>query len=59
MSNQDRELAVLYWQLQRKVHTNPKVRKHLYALTRLLKKRHIQPSDLNQVGLDLATQEQF
>ena len=59
MSNQDRQLAVLYWQLQRKVHTNPRVRKHLSALTRLLKKRQIQPADLNEVGLDLVAQDQF
>ena len=59
MSVQDRELAVLYWQLQRRVHTDPKIRSYLYALTRILKQRHIRPTALNQVGLEMAMQEQI
>ena len=59
MSVQDRELAVLYWKLQKKVHTDPKIRTYLYELTRLLKKREIRPTALNSVGLELAMQDQI
>ena len=54
MSAQDRELAVLYWQLQKKVHTDPKIRTYLHALTRILKQRQIRPTALNDVGLEMA-----
>ena len=56
MDAQDRKLVVLYWRLQMKVHTNPKVRSYLYALTRILKRRRIRPEILNRVGFELAAQ---
>jgi len=59
VSAQDRKLAILYWQLQRKVHTDPGVRDFLFALTRIMKKRHIQPAALNNIGLELAGQEKI
>ena len=59
MSVQDRELAILYWKLQKKVHTDPKIRTYLYELTRLLKQREIRPTALNSVGLELAMQDQI
>jgi hypothetical protein len=59
MSARDRQLAVLYWQLQKRVHTDPAMRSYLSALTRILKKRRIRPTVLNQVGLDLVVQEQI
>ena len=59
MSVQDRELAVLYWKLQKKVHTDPKIRTYLYELTRLLKQREIRPTALNSVGLEMAMQDQI
>ena len=59
MSVQDRELAILYWKLQKKVHTDPKIRTYLYALTRLLKQREIRPTALNSVGLEMAMQDQI
>jgi hypothetical protein len=59
MSARDRQLAVLYWQLQKRVHTDPAMRSYLSALTQVLKKRRIRPTTLNQVGLELAVQEQL
>ena len=59
MSVQDRQLAALYWRLQRQVHTNPKIRSYLYELTRVLKRRHIRPTALNQVGLELASEDRI
>ncbi len=59
MSTQDRELAVLYWKLQKKVHTDPKIRTYLRELTRQLKQRRIRPTALNEVGLELATEERI
>ena len=56
---QDRQLAVLYWRLQRQVHTNPAVRAYLRELTRVLRQRHIRPTALNQVGLELAIKGQL
>ncbi|MBT3602008.1 MAG: hypothetical protein HOE48_13735 [Candidatus Latescibacteria bacterium] len=52
MSTQDRQLAVLYWELQRKVHTNPKMRVYLNHVSSVLKQRNIRPSALNAVGLE-------
>lgn len=54
MGTNDRELAELYWHLQKKVHTDPKIRSYLHHLTRLLKARRIRPTTLNEVGLALA-----
>ena len=59
MGVRDRQLAVLYWQLQKRVHTDPAMRSYLSALTQILKKRRIRPTALNQVGLELAGQEQI
>ena len=59
MSVQDKQLAVLYWKLQRQVHTNPGIRSYLYELTRVLKRRHIRPNTLNQIGLELAMEDQI
>jgi len=59
MSAKDRELAELYWHLQKKVHTEPKIRTYLHQLTRILKKRRIRPNTLNQIGLDLAAQNRI
>ena len=56
MNAQDRKLVVLYWRLQMKVHTNPKIRSYLHALTRILKRRRIRPEILNRVGFELAAQ---
>ena len=50
----DRDLAILYWNLQRKVHTNPCIRGYLYALTKIIRKRQIKPATLNAIGLDMA-----
>lgn len=59
MSAKDRELAELYWHLQKKVHTEPKIRTYLHQLTRILKARRIRPNTLNQIGLDLAAQNRI
>ena len=59
MGVRDRQLAVLYWQLQKRVHTEPAMRSYLSALTQILKKRRIRPTALNDVGLELAGQEQI
>ena len=59
MGVRDRQLAVLYWQLQKRVHTDPAVRSYLSALTQILKKRRIRPTALNQVGLELVGREQI
>lgn len=59
VSAQDRELAVLYWKLQKKVHTDPKIRRYLHELTRQLKKRRIRPTVLNDVGLEMAMDNQI
>ncbi len=59
MSAKDRELAELYWHLQKKVHTEPKIRTYLHQLTRILKERRIRPNMLNQIGLDLAAQDRI
>jgi hypothetical protein len=59
MSVQDRELAVLYWKLQKRVHTDPKIRSYLHEVTRILQKRHIRPTALNRVGLELAHEGQI
>ncbi|MFT5368763.1 MAG: hypothetical protein ACI8V2_003730 [Candidatus Latescibacterota bacterium] len=59
VSTQDRELAVLYWKLQKRVHTDPKVRGYLHELARQLKKRQIRPTALNDVGLEMALDNQI
>ncbi len=59
MSVRDRQLAVLYWQLQKRVHTDPGMRRYLSELTRILKQRRIRPTALNQVGLELVGQDQL
>jgi hypothetical protein len=59
VSAQDRELAVLYWKLQKKVHTDPQVRGYLHELTRQLRQRHIRPTALNEVGLQLAMENKI
>jgi hypothetical protein len=59
MSAQDKELAVLYWKLQKRVHTDPKIRSYLSELTRVLKQRRIRPTTLNDVGLEMAMQNQI
>ena len=59
MSVRDRQLAVLYWQLQKRVHTDPAMRTYLSELTQILKRRRIRPTALNQVGLELAVQDQI
>ena len=59
MNPQDRKLAILYWRLQMKVHTNPRIRAYLDELTRILKRRRIRPEILNQVGLKMATHGQI
>jgi len=59
VSVQDRQLAVLYWKLQRQVHTNPRIRTYLYQLTDILKRRRIRPTALNQVGLELVMEEKI
>lgn len=59
VSAQDRELAVLYWKLQKKVHTDPKIRGYLQELTRQLKARRIRPTLLNDVGLEMAMDNQI
>ena len=59
VSAQDRKLAVLYWKLQKQVHTDPGIRDYLFALTRIMKRRHIQPTALNNIGLELAGQEKL
>lgn len=59
VSAQDKELAVLYWKLQKKVHTDPAVRTYLNALTRMLKQRRIRPTTLNDVGLEMAMQNRI
>lgn len=59
VSAQDKELAVLYWKLQRKVHTNPHIRGYLHELTEILKQRHIRPTVINDVGLEMAMHNQL
>lgn len=58
-SASDRDLAVLYWKLQRNVHTNPGIRGYLYALTEILRKRRIKAATLNAIGLELAVNNQL
>lgn len=59
VSAQDKELAILYWKLQRKVHTDPTIRGYLDALTCILKERRIRPTVINDVGLELASHNQI
>ena len=59
MGAKDRELAELYWKLQKKVHTDPKLRSYLNSLTRILKARRIRPHALNEIGLELAGQNRI
>ena len=49
----NRELAVMYWTLQKKIHTSPRIRKYLQTLRRIMKARQIQPAMLNAVGLEI------
>ena len=58
MSARDRELAVLYWKLQKKVHTDPKIRTYLTQVTKMLQKRRVRPTALNEVGLQMTYQKQ-
>ena len=55
----DRDLAILYWRLQRIVHTNPGIRGYLHALTELLRERRVSASALNTIGLELAVNNQL
>ena len=59
MSTQDKELAVLYWKLQKRVHTEPKLRSYLRELTQVMKQRQIRPTTLNDIGLEMAMQNQI
>jgi len=59
VSANDKELAVLYWKLQKRVHTDPKIRTYLRELTRVLKRRRIRPTALNDVGLEMAMHNQI
>jgi len=59
MSVQDREVAVLYWKLHKWGHTYPQIRSYLREVTRILQKRHIRPTALNRVGLELAHEGQI
>ena len=59
VSAQDRKLAILYWQLQKRVHTEPGIRQYLFALTRLMKRRQIEPAALNNVGLEMVGAKQI
>jgi hypothetical protein len=52
--NTDRDLVVLYWRLQRGVHTNPRIRTYLYAITDLMRRRRIEAAAVNAIGLELA-----
>lgn len=58
-SSSDRDLAILYWKLQRSVHTNPGIRGYLYALTKVLRERRIQAATLNAIGLELVVNNQL
>ena len=49
----NRDLAVMYWTLQKKIHTTPGIRKYLQTLRKIMKARQIQPAMLNAVGLEL------
>jgi hypothetical protein len=53
MTAQDRDLAVLYWKLQRQVHTHPGIRSYLHALDRIIHERGIRPSYVNKVGMEM------
>ena len=55
----DHDLAVLYWKLQRSVHTNPGIRGYLHALTEILRQRRITASTLNAIGLELVVNNQL
>ena len=55
----DRDLAVLYWKLQRSVHTNPGIRGYLHSLTEILRQRRITASALNAIGLELVVNNQL
>ena len=59
MRIQDRELVVLYWKLQKKVHTDPKVRILLREIIGYLNRRHIGPKVLNEVGLGMVSDGQI
>ncbi len=50
----DRDLAILYWRLQRGVHTNPRIRSYLYTITELMRRRRIKPATVNAIGLEMA-----
>ena len=47
------ELMFLYWDWQRKAHTEPELRKYLPAIIKLLKRRGVKTTTLNNVGLSL------
>jgi len=53
----DRDLAVLYWRLQRGVHTNPRIRSYLHTITELMRRRRIRPATVNAIGLEMAQKE--
>ena len=55
----DRDLAILYWKLQRSVHTNPGIRGYLYALTEILRERRIKAATLNAIGLEMVVNNQL
>jgi hypothetical protein len=56
-TNTDRDLAVLYWRLQRGVHTNPRIRSYLYTIAELMRRRRITPARLNAIGLEMVEKE--
>jgi hypothetical protein len=53
----DRDLTVLYWRLQRGVHTNPRIRSYLYTVTELMRRRRIRPATVNAIGLEMAQKD--
>ena len=53
-ANTDRDLVVLYWRLQRGVHTNPRIRTYLYTITELMRRRRIKPTTVNAICLEMA-----
>lgn len=59
MSAKDKNLVLLYWKLQRKVHTNPAMRSYLHQLERILKTRQICAVTVNDVGWELAMENRI
>ncbi|MDP6038156.1 MAG: hypothetical protein QGG64_06370 [Candidatus Latescibacteria bacterium] len=56
MSQKDKSLVVLYWKIQRKIHTQPELRTYFQAIQKKVQQRRIKYRHINDLGVELVNQ---